>query len=287
MTGSVQWLGVGSAEELVRLLPGVIEEEGHHTFLYNRARWRDDRQVASAVRGTFGLVADNDGTVIRGSQWVDLRRRLLDAFRPHDEADTDAYFRGDRSDAGDVALLLRLVERLAASGVTRAHLREDAARQEPRAGTRALFDTYGRDATAIVSYGVEAYIAEWSAAHGIPVREIHAARLTWRPRDDDHVVAGCERDTVVIASNKGRAREAFSHRLHLDGHEVMVLEDTPHMLAGMKHPNNVGVLVVPRRDPQPFRVAARMRELANPELFGAIDLMLVSDSLEPLVSLRR
>lgn len=287
MNGSIQWLCAGSAEELAALLPGVLEEEGCHTLLYNGDRWRSDRQVAAAVRATFGLVADNDGTVIRGSQWTDLRRRIHDRFRPDDESDTDAYFGGRRSDAGDIALLVRLVERLAASGLTRAHVREDAVRQIPRTGTRALFESYDHgNATAIVSYGTEAYIAEWSAAHGVPVREIHAARLTWDARDDVHVLIGCERDTIVVAANKGKAREAFSHRLHLDGHEVLVLEDTPHMLARMRHPNNVGVLLVPRHDPQPLRVADRLRELADPRLFGAIDLVLVSDSLEPLVSLR-
>lgn len=287
MNGTIQWLGVGTAAELCSLLPGVLEEEGCHTLVYNANRWRSDRHVAGAVRATFGLVADNDGTVVAGSQWMDLRALMHDGHREDDEADAAAYFRGERSDEGDAAFLLRSVDRLVASGLTRGQVRGKARNQAPRRGTRELFASYGGGrSAAIVSYGLEGYIAEWASVHSVPVVEIFAAKLRWSGHEDADTLAGCDRATVVTEANKGKAREAFSHRLHLDGHEVMVVEDTPRMLARMKHPHNVGVLVVPRRDPQSHRIPDRLRQLADPALFHAIDLVLVSDSLEPLVSLR-
>ena len=287
MSISIRGLPVGSAEELLALLPAVSSEGSEHTLAYNLRRHRGFQQVVLSVRATSGLVADNDGTVIPGSQWDDLRRHMCEPLRIADEADVVAYFRGERTDDGDAAFLMRGVERLRASGLTRAHIREEATAQKPRPGTRALFESYGMGhMTAIVSFGLDAYISEWSNVHEIPVEEIHAAQLHWQRSNGGFALVGCERGTVVVEANKMKAREAFSRRRRLADRQVLVLEDTPRMLARMKHPDNVGVLVIPRNDSESKRSAERMRQLREPGLFENIDAFLISDSLESLVEFR-
>lgn len=280
-----RWMRVGSAEELLRFLPAALEEEDVDTIFYNATRWRDPDRLARAVRDTRAIVADNDGSVIPGSQWEDLRLRMSEAHRADDERDAAAYFRGERTDEGDVEFLLRSVRHLADSGLLMSHLRTDARRQLPRPGVRDLMASYGVR-SAVVTYGVDTYVQEWVAEHAVQVAEVFAARLQWRRVDDDHVLVGCDRSTVVVEATKGRARERFAHRHGVDGHETLVLEDTPRMLARMKHPNSVGALVLPRRDPQPRRPQERMRQLADRSLFPSIDLVVASDSLEALAAIR-
>lgn len=286
MSRSFRWVGVRSSEELADALPLLLADGERDTVLFNAARWRDEGQVAHAVRDTFALVADNDGTVIHGSQWLDVRARMADAHRLEDERDVAAYFRGERTDAGDVEFLFRCLGRLVASRLTRAHLEEDVRRQVPRTGTRELFASYREGHRAVVSHGLRSYIECWAAHHEIAVDEIHALRLHWEPHGDTHRLVGGARETAVVEATKRTALDRFSQKRGLDGNEVLVLEDTPRMLARMRHPNNLGVLLVPRDDPQPSRPQERLRQIADPELFPAFDLVLVSDSLEPLVAMR-
>ncbi|OGL98790.1 hypothetical protein A2304_04830 [Candidatus Uhrbacteria bacterium RIFOXYB2_FULL_57_15] len=285
MSCPFQWLGVGSTEELIGLLPRALTD-GRDTMLYNAAKWQDGGQLARAIRDTRAIVADNDGSVIAGSQWDDLRLRMSDTHRQADAEEAAAYFRGERTDDGDVEFLLRGVGRLVDSGLRLSQVREDAARQTPRSGTRELLASYhGR--SAVVTYGVDAYAEEWAVFHRLWLTEVFAANLRWDRTSDDPVLVGCDRATVITEANKGLAREDFSRRHGLVARKVLVLEDTPRTLARMKHPDNVGVLVAPRHDPQPNRPEGRMRQLADPSFFSSIDVVIASDSLESLAFLRK
>ncbi len=289
MSRQFQWLGLASRREFLRFLPGVLEEESCPTLLFNESKWKGRRELADAIRRTRALVADNDGTIIHGSQWMDLRERMSLEQRDGDAEDAAAYYRGERTDAGDVAFLESSVRRLVASGLTRAHVHVDARKQFPRSGVGDLFRSYGQGAhTAIVSFGLHGYIDAWALAHDIPVGEIHAARLRWSGPGEHDALAGIEDpESIVVEATKGRARERFSERVKMDGRDVLIVEDTPRMLARMRHPDNVCVLIVPRHDPQEKRRVERMRQMEDDAFFSIVDVILVADSLEPLAQLRK
>lgn len=286
MSRSFRWVGFESMEELSDMIPRLAADTERDTALFNATRWRSEGRLAHAVQMTKAFVGDYDGTAIAGSHWAHLRARLREPHRSEDEADVAAYFRGARTDASDQEFLGRCAQRLVASRLARSVLDVDAARQLPRRGTQALFRSYAKHLTAIVSFGVRPYIERWSVLHDVGVGRIFALALTWDPHGDDEIASGWDPSTGIVEATKARALDLFSQVNGLDGHEVLVAEDTPRMLARMKHPNNVGVLIVPRADPQEARAEERRRQLLDPELFGAFDLVLVSDTLEPLVAMR-
>jgi hypothetical protein len=143
---------------------------------------------------------------------------------------------------------------------------------------------------AIVSYGLKPMILAWGQHHGIQIGEQYAAELLWKDIAlpmRNWTLAGCVSGTIVTEGNKASAREKFSRRLNVPDSLVLVLEDTPRMLARMMAPENVGVLIVPHVDLQEHRKTSRLRQLAHPGMIAGIDAILVSDSLTALVEMRR
>lgn len=291
MSTEIHWIRVSSFEGLARGLAEAREREGD-TLLFNGNRWETAVDAERAVRRAEVLVSDADGTAYAGSQWDDIRARMTSEHRAADERDAAAYFRGERSDQGDKAFLVRSVHRMSRSGYSLAMLREDVSRQRPRDGFRGLAQSFRTGQMAIVSYGVHDYQIHWAGYHGIPVLpgDIFAAKLRWEHVRGEQVVSACDHVTVVVEATKSAARARFLASRGMSRESLqdraLVLEDTPQALARMQHPRSVGVLLVPRNDPSAHRAAQRERQLADPEFFQHFNVALVSDSLEPLAALR-
>lgn len=272
-------------EELVQLLPGLKEEERESTLLLG-SRW-DARRFRRRVRAANALVSDNDGTVIRGSQWMDFRGCMTAEHQEADAKDAADYFAGNRSDASDVRFVLDSVNRLRLSGLEEQRVATMAAAQHPRGGVRELFQSFPRGNTALVTFGLRDYAAHWAAVHDVPVGEVYALHLTWRGELGARLLDGCDPSTVVTEATKGLARERFVAARGVDEVDVIVLEDTPSMLARMRHPENLAILIIPRHDPQPLRTAERLRQLERDGHFDAIDAFLVADDWHLLAAMRR
>ena len=279
-----QMFGVHSARELIQLLPGLREEERDSTLLLG-PRW-DRKRFCRKVRQANGLVCGNDGTVIAGSQWLDFRGRMTEEHREADARDAARYVSGDRSDEGDRRLILERARRLRESGLREDDIYQMATRQSPRPGVRSLFASFPEQNTAIVSYGLADYPLAWARAHGVPVGKVYALRLTWREKGDALVLHGWDERTLVTEATKGDARDRFRRTRDVDEQDVLVIEDTPSMLARMRHPENLAVLIIPRHDPQPGRTAERLRQLGEAGRFEDIDAFLVSDGFDLLLAAR-
>ena len=278
-------MAVDSAKELVGLLAGLKEEENDDTLLLG-PRW-DQGRFARKARSARALVSDNDGTVIAGSQWLDMRTCMTETHQAADAEDAASYFRGDRTDEGDVRFIFASVNRLRQSGVTECQLRRLAAEQKPRGGVQKLFRSFARGNTALVSFGLRSYPSAWADHHDVPVGEVHALNLTWREEDGMRVLDGCDASTVVTEATKGRARARFCAARNVEEQDVIVLEDTPRMLVRMRHADNLAILIIPRHGPQPMRTEERLRQLGEDGHFEGIDGFLVADDWHLLVAMRR
>lgn len=277
---------VDSAEELVRLLPGMIEEEAVDFLLVNGTRWRSLERLVDRVRDACGILTDFDGTLVAGSHWEDFLALMFEECRLEQKEDAAAHFAGEMSDEGDRAYFLRMCDRLRRSRVRRDAVEEAARRQWPRRGAREFLGSFPSRHVAIASYGVYPYLDLWSAVHRVPVSHIYAARADWATWGGAQTFGDVRRETIVTAAGKSAARAAFVAERRLAESELLVLEDTPRMLAEMRHDDNVAALLVPRRDPQPHRVRERFRQLADPARFAAVDAVYLSDGFESLAEFR-
>lgn len=276
---------VGSAAELVRLLPGLHEEEDVSTLVVNTARgWTVDGFVG-AFRRARGLVSDQDGTVTPGAQWLGFHAYMTPEQVARDKVRAAAYFAGHRTPEDDRRFLLENVSALIALGMTRADFGRLAAGQPPRAGARALFRSF--EACASVSYGVRPVLKSWSFEHGVPIHRFYALKLLWEMMGDRAGrCIGYEEGTAVVETTKGDARAHFCAEHGIAGHELVALEDTPKALVHLRSPDGLAVLVLPRIDPLADRPAQRIRQLTQGECFPDVDAFLVSDSLYQLAALR-
>ena len=277
---------VDSAEELVRLLPGMIEEEAVDFLLVNGTRWRSLDLLLERVRAASGIVTDFDGTLVVGSHWEDFLGLMTEEYRLAQLEDAAAYFAGGTSEEGDRAFFLRTCDRLCRSRVRRDAMEQAARRQWPRRGVREFLGSFPSRHAAIASYGMYPYLDYWSAFHRVSASRIYAARADWTLYDNVQSFESVRRDTIVTAAGKNAARAAFAAERRLAENELLLLEDTPHMLAQMRHDDNVAALLVPRRDPQPHRVRERFRQLADPARFAAIDAVYLSDGFESFIEFR-
>lgn len=276
---------VGSADELIGLLPGMHEEEDISTLLVNASRgWTIDRFVR-AFAARRGLASDQDGTVTSGAQWLGLHEYMTPEQIARDKERAAAYFAGHRTSEDDRRFLFESAQMLIELRMTRADFGRLAVRQRPRRGARGLFRSFR--ARTIVSYGLHPVVKSWSIEHGVPVDLVQALRLTWEMTGE--VAGRCvgyNEGSAVVEATKGLARALFCERHGLDDREVVVLEDTPAALVHMRAADNLAVLVLPSRDPIAARPAQRIRQLTDGGCFAHVDAFLLSDSLQQLEDLR-
>lgn len=136
---SFRTITVHSAEEVVRLLPGLKEEEREKTLLLGQ-RWTENA-FSRAVRGANALVADFERAVMPGSSGMDFCGCAEWDCR-RENAEDDRF------------------------------VRSHAVSQRPRDGVRELFRTFPTRNTAIACHGPDAHARAWADAHDVPVGEV-------------------------------------------------------------------------------------------------------------------
>ncbi len=239
---------------------------------------------ARRVRDAEVLLADFDGTLHPGSQWADLKAYMPPELAAEDRAQAEAFFRRERPTLRDeLALLFDAVRRMRAAGMTQQTIRKAAySASIPRRGTRELFSSFVRN-PLIVSFGIKPYIAEWCRANGLSC-DVAALSFQFFGPPGKEEIADVDWHTAVVGSNKGFVADAYCTHLRVDPSRALALGDSPVDLSMMR-PGNIGVLVVPRKDED--RVRDRYRRDGLARMWPSISAVLVSDSLEPLVELRR
>ncbi len=258
---------------------------------------RNAEQLLDDLRAADVLVSDFDGTVHPGNQWGDMRQCMLPAHRDADTEEAARYFAGDRTDFGDLCFIYDSANRLIDSKLTWDVLGEHAKACEPRPGAVDLIRSFAPERVAFVSYGIREYIQCWMREH-LAIRifqrgkkpSVFALQLEWRQEFQGfvrgikyHECIGYLAETVVTEANKGFAGESFRALHRAPPERVLVLGDAP-TDAKMMDPTNVGILIIPKVDPQPGRMASRLRALHD--LWPRVSAVLVSDSLQPLADLR-
>jgi len=90
--------------------------------------------------------------------------------------------------------------------------------------------------------------------------------------------------TVVTDGNKGYLRRAYCASRGLSPRKTLVLGDAPTDILMMGH-DVPGIVVIPRVDPQPARIEHRLKRMA--ELWDQVSCIVVSDTLDPIVEMRK
>lgn len=275
-------LELDSDRELLERLP-ALHPDAHATLIVNRGRVPNADAFATAFRAARGMVSDFDGTAHAGNQWGDLRRHMTAAHRADDEADLKGYFvpGRTRTPREDIAFLCRSARRLVDSGLRREMIKTCARQAAPRHGAEELYASFG-DEVAFVTYGVWEFVTDWADHHGIKA-EAFGLRFDWSTFPLQRNATGFQLGTAVTEHNKGACREIFCAARNLDPNEVVVLGDAPTDLQ-MMSPDNLGVLLIPKIDPDQGRMAFRLAGLH--EMWPRVAAVLVSDSLAPLAELR-
>ncbi len=243
--------------------------------------------------GAIGVCADFDGTLHPGNQWAAMRTLMTPERIEAEKVDLAAYLsRDDHDDLADTAFILRSIGRL--QGAYRRDLLHLAEGLIPREGVEELLMSFDSRNVAIVSFGVQDLINFWVKRHlrreDWESAAVFALRLKWFEQGEGHWhgrVAGCDPATVVSNGNKGYVRDVFCATRKFVPWELLVLGDAPTDVL-MMHPDNVGVLIVPKVDPDPGRMAYRMRGLEK--LWPRVSAVFVTDqtgSLKPLARLRQ
>lgn len=251
------------------------------------------RSVRSAEAGVF----DFDGTLHAGSQWSDVRTLLTPGHAAVDREEADLYFsraNGEPSPEEITRFLFNSVRRMAESKVAQRELIHLAECSPPRPGAVELLQSFDSEAMqtfdprlAIVSFGLYDYIVAWCNAQGLVTPLIASTKLAFTPwtagPEGWPVVRGANPLTFVGTHTKGYAAHAIVESFGVPMNRVLVVGDSPTDLHMMSE-GNLAVLLLPHRDADPARLAFRLRGLS--ELWPRVAAVLVSDSLEPLASLR-
>jgi phosphoserine phosphatase len=280
-----RFLSVGSAEELLDLLPRLRPED--HTVVVNNTHplvgGGGTDQFGRLVREARGLVADFDGTLHAGNQWAQVRELLTPEDRRADEADAACYF-ADPAAGNEIhaAFILETVARLSRSRQGLHRVEELSGKLSPRPGVMVLFRSFSFNRSAIVSFGLYNVIRNWVWRYGLNAEAvsttIFALQLEW-----DGTRCSPNLGTIVSDGNKGYCRQVFCGARQLASERTLVIGDSPTDIF-MMGPDVPGVFLIPRIDPQPGRMAHRMARVA--EMWDRVACVLVSDSLEPLVEMR-
>lgn len=266
---------VSGHAELMELLPGLDPHD--QTLIINAERGDFDR-FAVQVREARGLVTDFDGTVNNGNQWLAMRECMRSDLAEEDAARAQWYMKTDsRTDREDIDFIFGSVHRLVESGLKSRTLVQYAHATDPRPCAVDLMKSFHGKAV-VVSFGLADFIRAWLDRFGIGA-DIAALDLRWV---GEHLI-GFHARTVVTDGNKGFMYDAFLAEHELRPDQVLAIGDAPTDIRMMR-PEGLGVLVIPKVDPQPGRMESRMRGLAD--IWPCVSAVLVSNSLEPLAALR-
>ena len=230
------------------------------------------------LRAAKGGVFDFDGTVHAASQWIAMRECMTPECREQDAEGARLYFsQENRKDHDDIDLIFGSIRRLIKSELKLDQMLDHVRLDVPRAGAPELVRSF-RGRSMIVSFGIQDYIEAWLSFFDIPA-SVAALKLRWR----NELLRGFDARSVVIDGNKGIMYDAFLAEHQLNSQEVLVMGDALTDIQMMRR-ESIGVLVVPKFDPQSERQVHRMEHLES--LWDRVSAVLLCDSLEPIVTLR-
>lgn len=238
---------------------------------------------------TIGLNADFDGTVHPSNQWRAVRELMTPKSIADEAKDLQGYLSRKRHDnAEDISFILRSVERM--RGITAPNIRNLVRSLPPRPSAMELISGFDPQNVAITSFGTQDLIREWLIFHrakkDLSMVAIFALRLAWKQSPRGYVIDGCFPETVVTDGNKGYVRDIFCARRQIKPSQLLVLGDAPTDVL-MMDLENVGVLIIPKIDPDPGRMSYRLAGLQK--LWPRVSAVLLTGedgSLMPLVQLR-
>lgn len=285
------------ADQLLRTdsFAGLMALLAHHQpgdppLVIANSSHNDIYRFVARLKATCGLLTDFDGTAHPGNQWAAVRRLMSPESVAAELADLQAYFgRETHDNIQDVALILRSAERM--RGISAQAFYDLMPSLPPRPGAMELIHGFNSSQVAFSSFGTHDLIRGWLTCHASGRRDlsqvsIFALQLFWKRAPEGHVIDGCRPETVVSDGNKGYIRDLFCAQRGIKPSELLVLGDAPTDVL-MMDPESVGVLVIPKVDPDPGRMAFRMKGLER--LWSRVSAVYVAGqdgSLELLHELR-
>ncbi len=266
---------LSSVTELLIALGQTSPSE--HTLFVN-ATHATPESLLAGIRGATALAADFDGTLTPGGQWLVLKTWLSAADRVLDAEATTAYFaQTKRPNVENLVYLFESIERF--YGIQLGGFNNFARSLPPREGAVDFIRSFEPDKVGVISFGLANFIRTWLKYH-VPGNRAHVFALELLFKEG---LIGYKPETAVTDSNKGHMRDVFVAHTKTPQNRVLVIGDAPTDLA-MMHPENVGILLIPKIDPDPQRMKHRLNGLEA--LWPLVQGVLVSDSLAPLASLR-
>jgi|GEM_PF-2670224 len=297
---------LGGFEEFEGFVIGALARK-EDALIVNGLRGDADwfcNAVCDAEAGLFDfdgtLHGGKQGTPQTGNQWKDIAKLMTPEDQAGDREEASWYFArkdGEPTPEEITRFGFNSIRRMRSSRISEDDYVRLARASPPRDGAvrllRSFARRHARERCAIVSFGMERYIREWSAEHGVEDGLIIAAtkvHFTGRFRDEGtyisaitSTVSHADPLSFVGTHNKGHVAHAIVESFEIPMERVLVAGDSPtdmHMMSA----GNLAVLVVPHGDPDPQRVAFRLRGLA--EMWPRVAAVLVSDSLEALAEMR-
>lgn len=224
------------------------------------------------------LIADFDGTLHPGSQWMQMRTLMNPGGAAADQAAAERYYglsSAERTAYDNNAFIFGSIRFLQEAGVSYGEMREAMRVLHPREGALDLLRMFN-DRSMVVSFGIRDAIEQWLRYYSVHSR-VSSLQMKWGAHN---VLEGYEPGTVVTDDNKGFVATAAMAHFGVEPRDCLVIGDSVTDI-GMMIDGTLGVLVIPGTDPQKIRRKARAEEL--PDLWPRVSAVLVSDSLQPLL----
>lgn len=255
------------------------------------------KKMASSIRH---LAADFDGTITAGSQWVEIQNFLPRNLLTEEHEDRDWYYDQtsdynteitDLSDpdwlhghlmfgnqtAVEGAWVARSFARYIQANLTDVHVRMAGQAVVMRQGATELFELMHQ--RVVITFGVEQIIQAFLEKNKLHA-SVAATRLTF---DKSGFINGYNRN-VIVSATKASAAKRF-HELVGDPPPFFLSIGDSIVDIKMMPENGFNVLIMPPGEANKKLAAFRRNHLAA--MFDKLTMILVSDSLLPLVDLIR
>ncbi len=297
-------VGFRTAKSLDRVLE-VLSANGDKDMILSRYHREPLLGLASQV---LHLAADFDNTLTPDNEWVLIQRYLLEDLRAQEQADRDWYLAQTSDSVQSVvsledpdwfqshvqpgnrvavegAWIARSLARHMQSGLNRGAVVTVGKEMKPRAGLPELFQLTQHQ--VVISFGIEQVVLSFLANQGLQAA-VAANRLCFEDGDGlsgnmSASLTGYGRN-VVVSSTKAIAARLFAKQTGGQPPNILSIGDSIVDL-DMMPDNGFNVLLLPPGEANRKLAAFRDNHLAA--MWGKLTIILVSDSLMPLVDLIR
>jgi phosphoserine phosphatase len=260
-------------------LPIFLESEVPVLVMNKRRGSLED--FANHLRAVTACGTDFDGTLVPGSHWLMVRRKMRPEDQAADEAETFVFFTNPaRTEEYDQAWLSRGLERAIRSGLTAGQAALLARKILPYPGAVELLASFPPSPTkraAIISLGLKWVIEAWCSSHGLTGVEVYAQDFA---RDGNN---GLKPGLIITDRGKGTCFRDFCQRHYLWTDDALILGDG-WSERDLFDCGGLRVFVFPADDLQSERFESRRAAVSR--LWSELDAVLIGNSLQPLVHFR-